>query len=275
MDGGGEFEEEREGSRDSRTGSQGRGRKEGKGSRGGAWEGANDKGEDRRWRERLRSREEKGDRRKGRKTEGHSEEESREGGKESTNERGTGRHGRSVTNRFLKKALSLFALISPTRLMAWMVVWTSSRSYRTGTFRRFWNSNVESYIEPTTEQTQTKRTKKPVMCFVSLWASKQEVALEKAKGTESKRKEQGKGERTIVISLPAAFRKDLVHRTFRGFRFILGNITSDAKANQAKDQFGFNKASLGENLRWSEQARQERARGVKRECVLEVLMTSR
>lgn len=49
------------------------------------------------------------------------------------------------THRFLKKARSRRSLISVTRLIALIVVWTRSRSYRTGTLRRFWNSNVESF----------------------------------------------------------------------------------------------------------------------------------
>jgi len=76
---------------------------------------------------------------------------------------------RAVAILFFQKACSRRALISATRFMAFIVTWTRSRSYLTGTFRRFSNSNVES----------------------------------------------------IVISFPAAFRKALVHFTFRGLRFIL------------------------------------------------------
>jgi hypothetical protein len=48
------------------------------------------------------------------------------------------------TDRFFQKAFSRLARISDTRRIALTVVWTRSRSYRTGTLRRFWNSNVES-----------------------------------------------------------------------------------------------------------------------------------
>jgi hypothetical protein len=48
------------------------------------------------------------------------------------------------THLFFQKALSLLALISATRFIALMVVWTNSLLYLTGTFRRFSNSNVES-----------------------------------------------------------------------------------------------------------------------------------
>lgn len=67
--------------------------------------------------------------------------------------------------------------------MALSVVATSSRSYRTGTFLRFSNSNVES-------------------CSVS-------TALQKYKTL------------TMTISLPFACLNALVHLTFRGLRFIL------------------------------------------------------
>jgi hypothetical protein len=51
-----------------------------------------------------------------------------------------------ATYRFFQNALSLFDLISCTLFMASSVVATSSRSYLTGTFLRFSNSNVESYV---------------------------------------------------------------------------------------------------------------------------------
>jgi ATP/ADP translocase len=50
-----------------------------------------------------------------------------------------------ITHLFFQKARSRLALISATRFMALMVVWTNSLLYLTGTFRRFSNSNVESY----------------------------------------------------------------------------------------------------------------------------------
>jgi hypothetical protein len=49
------------------------------------------------------------------------------------------------THRFFQNALSLLALTSPTLFIAFNVVATNSREYRTGTLRRFSNSNVESY----------------------------------------------------------------------------------------------------------------------------------
>jgi len=53
---------------------------------------------------------------------------------------------RAVAIRFFQKACSRRALISATRFIAFIVVWTRSRSYLTGTFRRFSNSKVESIV---------------------------------------------------------------------------------------------------------------------------------
>lgn len=66
-----------------------------------------------------------------------------------------------------------------------------------------------------------------------------------------------KGERTIVISFPAAFLNDLVHRTFLGFRFILRE--------------GEEKRRGGEGQHWGVR---DRNRGVLRETCLSRIMQS-
>ena len=109
-----------------------------------------------------------------------------------------GREGSFNLHLFFQNVCSLRLLISATRFIALIVVCTNSRSYRTGILRRFSNSMVESW-----RKNFVKTIHIPSF------------------------------EHTMVISFPAALRNALVHRTFRGLRFILSALCQFLAGNDS------------------------------------------